>query len=239
MKLTIKNLTIRAKSQIIVKDFSLTIAAGELHVLMGPNGSGKSSLAKALMGHPDYQVTSGTVQIGKTNLLSLPPHRRAQAGLFLGFQQPSLLPGVSLFQLVKTTTANGTSALKLYNTLKTQAKYLHLKPNLLRQSLNQNFSGGEQKKAEILQMAHLRPKFALLDEPDTGLDVDALKLVASQIKNQQKQGAGILLITHYHRILKFLTPEAVHLLLSGKKVKSGNIHLAQRIENEGYTQITN
>ena len=237
MQLVISHLKIKTDNQLVVNDFSITINQGELHVLMGPNGSGKSSLAKTIMGHPHYHVASGDITLGRRSLLALPAHKRAKLGLFLGFQQPSSLPGVSVFQLLKSLSLRS-SSLSLYNRLTQKAAKLHLPPQLLDAPLNETFSGGEQKKIELLQFAEIKPKFAILDEPDTGLDVDALTILARHIQSSLNLGIGILLITHSPRLLAHLIPQAVHVIKSGCLIKSGSPHLIDQIDKKGYASIT-
>lgn len=234
MKLIIKGLNARALGKEIIKNISLTIGPGELHILMGPNGSGKSTLARAVGGHPDYKTTCTSMKLGSKNLLVLKPFERARAGLFLGFQSPPTLSGISLLQLLKSKNGNSQNISGLYTKIKKQAGLLKLKQSLLTESLNENFSGGEQKKIEIVQLINFQAKFAILDEPDAGLDVDAIKLVAAQIGQVLKVGCGVLLITHQSRILKYLKPSKVHILMDGSVVESGGINLIEAVEKEGY-----
>lgn len=239
--LVIKNLhaeTIDGKK--ILNGVSLTVKKGEIHAIMGPNGGGKSTLAQVLMGHPHYVVTKGTITVDRKDITSLSPDQRAKAGLFLGFQYPVEVTGVNyasfLRMAINENKKNGEkklSPIAFRNQLNEHAETLAFHDDLTKRSLNEGFSGGEKKKAEILQMAMLKPEFAVLDEPDSGLDVDALKYIAQAINDLDYQ-PGIVLITHYQRILHYVKPDFVHVMIKGKIAKSGGHVLAKEIEESGY-----
>lgn len=239
--LAISNLYVSIEGRDIVCGIDLRIKAGELHAVMGPNGSGKSTLTYALMGHPQYRVVKGKITLGKINLLKLPPHERARAGVILAFQNPISVPGITLSNLLRTAYhelyGNGLSTLDFHKFMTEQATRLSLDATFLRRSINDGFSGGEKKKAEMLQLLVLRPKFAIFDEIDTGLDIDALKVVAAGVNLLKEDGVGILLITHYQRILNYVQPDRVHVMMGGQIVKSGGPELATHIEEQGYATI--
>lgn len=239
--LEIKNLHVSAENKEILKDLSLKINKGEIHVLMGPNGSGKSSLSLALMGHPRYQITSGSIKLDGKEIANLTPDKRSKMGLFLAMQYPVAIPGVSIFNLLRTANKNlnkeKVPALEFQNSVKAKMKNLKMDEKFLTRSVNDGFSGGEKKKVEILQLSILKPKYAVLDETDSGLDVDALKTVSEGINSVVGKDLGILLITHYQRILRFVKPDFVHILLEGKIIKSGGPELAEKIEESGYATI--
>lgn len=221
----------------ILHGVNLKMKRGEIHVVMGPNGGGKSTMAAALMGHPGYKITKGKILLDGKNITNKPVDERAKSGLFLGFQYPVEVTGVNFASFLRMAV-NEKSKIKVSpiafrEELAIQAKALAMGEDMAKRSLNEGFSGGEKKKSEILQMAILKPKFAVLDEPDSGLDVDALKYIAGAI-NDQKQETGILLVTHYQRILHYIVPDRVHILVKGKIVKSGGKELAIQIEKEGY-----
>jgi len=213
MSLIISHLTVQVESKILLSNISFELKKGETVGLMGPNGSGKSSLALTLMGHPRYQITSGGIYLDRKDISKLPPDQRAKLGLFLGFQNPSALPGVNVRQLITSTHK---SALSIKRQAQKLAKNLFLEQESTNRSLNLDFSGGEKKKMEVLQMDLLNPRYAILDEIDSGLDLDALRLISSSIK---KSSAGILVITHYPRLLKLLSPNRILILKSGTIVK--------------------
>lgn len=260
MSLTIKNLSVSLGERLILNDVNLEILPGKTHVLMGPNGSGKSTLAQVLMGNTSYEVRSMKyeVRINGKDINKLEPDERGREGLFLAFQNPVAIPGVNVanllkmaYQLLKETRKevyNLQKINKLHNPifsvwefnemLVKKAKLLDIPQEFLRRSLNEQFSGGEKKKLEMLQAVVLEPKYAIFDEIDTGLDVDALKIVADGISQLRKRGTGVLLITHYQRILKFVKPDFVHILVGGKIVKEGNYKLAEEVERSGYKKWT-
>jgi Fe-S cluster assembly ATP-binding protein len=223
----------------ILKGVTLTLRSGELTALMGPNGSGKSTLAYALMGHPKYKVTSGTAVLDGKDLLAMPVYERSRAGLFLGFQYPQEVSGLSLSKFLWTSymqrhTAENADSDKFGKDLETHLGYLGMDPALLRRSLNEGFSGGEKKRVEVLQMATLEPTFAILDEPDSGLDIDAVRAVGEAVDRLRTPHSGILVITHYQRILKYLKPDQVLVMVDGAVVLSGGRELAVELEAKGY-----
>lgn len=240
--LEIKNLHVSTDNKEILKGLDLKINKGEIHAIMGPNGSGKSSLSLALMGHPRYQVNQGSIKVDGKEITSLTPDKRAKLGLFLAMQYPVAVPGVSVFNLLRSANKNleveKIPALEFQNKVKSKMKELKMDENFLSRSINDGFSGGEKKKAEILQLAILKPKYAILDETDSGLDVDALKTVSAGINSVVGKDIGILLITHYQRILKYIKPDFVHILVDGKIVRSGDFKLAEQIEEKGYAEIS-
>lgn len=238
--LRIEDLSVEVEKKRVVSGVNLEIAPGEVHVIMGPNGSGKSSLALALMGHPDYRVHGKATLSGK-NLLAIKPNDRAKLGLFLSFQNPIAVPGVTLGQLIWSSFRNingkNIDVREFYDEVKKQAKLLGLKEEMLDRFVHDGFSGGEKKKAEILMLLSLSPKFVIFDEIDSGLDIDTLKKVANSINELVKKGAGAVLITHNQRILQYVRADFVHVLKEGKIIKSGNHKLAREIEEKGYTSL--
>jgi len=235
--LEIRGLYVSSENKKILKGVNLTIKSGEIHALMGPNGSGKSSLAFALAGHPRYKITSGQVMLDGEDVTNITPDKRARAGLFLAMQYPIAVPGVSVANFLRTSIKNlkGTVEIEGFiKTLKTRMNELKIDESFASRAINDGFSGGEKKKMEVLQLSILAPKYAVLDETDSGLDIDALKLVAESIKKAAGPNIGILLITHYQRILKYIKPDYVHILVGGRIVKSGDHKLAQIIEEKGY-----
>jgi len=247
--LSIKDLHISVEGTEIVRGLNFTINEGEVHAIMGPNGSGKSTLVNALMGHPKYDITSGTVLFKGEDLLAMEPHERAQSGLFLAFQYPKEIAGVTLRSFLLAAhrahaEKNGSermSPLKFKAHLEEKMKMLHMDPAFADRFINQGFSGGEKKKAEILQMAILQPSLALMDETDSGLDVDALKIVSEGV-NALRLPAGqagspefsALIVTHYARILDYIAPDRVHVMVRGNIVESGGAEFAKRLESQGY-----
>jgi Fe-S cluster assembly ATP-binding protein len=226
----------------ILKGVSLTLKSGEMSALMGPNGSGKSTLAYALMGHPKYTVTKGTVTLDGQDLLKLPVDKRARAGLFLGFQYPQEVSGLSLSKFLWTAhmqrhTAADADAPGFDRDLKTNLGLLGMDESLMKRSLNEGFSGGEKKRVEVLQMATLKPVFAILDEPDSGLDIDAVRAVGETVAKLHHPDAGILLITHYQRILKYVKPDRVFVMVDGAIALSGGRELADQLEAKGYDWV--
>lgn len=242
--LEIDNLKARVGEREILKGVSLTLRSGEVHAMMGPNGSGKSTLSNVIMGHPGYRVTGGDVRLDGKSLLGLPVHQRALAGIFLAFQYPTAISGVSVANFIRTainarrTAANaedkGIPLGQYAKDLKTEMQRLNLDPNFSSRYVNENFSGGEKKRLEILQMALLRPAIAILDEPDSGLDIDAVRIVAEGVNALRGPDLGFLVITHYQRILNYVTPDFVHVMLDGRIAHSGGPELAQELESLGY-----
>ena len=228
----------------IVKGFSLTIKTGEVHAIMGPNGTGKSTLSKAIAGHPDYVITSGDVLIDGKSILAMEPDERARAGIFLAFQYPSEIPGVSIANFLRAAVqarlAEGEEidATGYYKKLYSKMDLLKIDRKFTSRSVNEGFSGGEKKRCEILQMAMLEPTFALMDETDSGLDIDALRIVANGVRTVRAEhpSLGCLVITHYQKLMDELQPSHVHLLVDGAIVESGDMDLARAIEREGYEQ---
>ena len=244
--LTIDNLTNEIDGKAILKGLSLQINAGEIHAIMGPNGAGKSTLAYTLGGRPNYDVTGGTATFEGADLFEMDPHERAAAGLFLGFQYPVEIPGVSNLQFLRESLnsqrrargekeLNGGEFIKL---AKEKAGLLGLDMEMLKRPVNVGFSGGEKKRAEMVQMGILDPKLAILDETDSGLDIDALKTVGAGINAiMRKPDKAVLLITHYQRLLDYVKPDFVHVLAAGRIVKSGGPELALQLEREGYAEV--
>lgn len=241
--LEIRDLRAAVNGQEILKGVTLTIRSGEIHTVMGPNGSGKSTLCHVLMGHPKYEVTGGVVTFDGEDITALNPDKRAKLGLFLSFQYPQEIPGVRFAHFMRQaknailvsqgkTAMNVADFLKL---LKEKIKILRFPESFLERSVNEGFSGGEKKRAEILQMAVLEPTFAVLDETDSGLDVDALKTVAKSADAiAKKTHSGVLLITHYQRILNYIEPDFVHIMVEGKIIKTGKREMVEAIEAKGY-----
>jgi Fe-S cluster assembly ATP-binding protein len=237
--LIVENLHAEVAGKEILKGVNLTLKSGELTALMGPNGSGKSTLAYALMGHPKYKVTKGSALLDGQDLLKLPVDKRSQAGLFLGFQYPQEVAGLSLSKFLWTSymvrhTAQNADVATFDRDLKTHLSYLGMDESLLKRSLNEGFSGGEKKRVEVLQMATLNPRFAILDEPDSGLDIDAVRSVGETVAKLRTPEAGILVITHYQRILQFVKPDSVHVMVDGQIALSGGRELAEELEAKGY-----
>ena len=232
--------------QEILKGLNLQIQAGEVHAIMGPNGSGKSTLANVLSGRPGYTVTRGTLSLANEDLSHLEPHERAQAGLFLAFQYPVEIPGVSNMEFLKVSTdslakahnAEQPDAAGFIRQVRTLAESLDLDPQFLKRGVNEGFSGGEKKRNEILQLLLLNPKMAILDETDSGLDIDALKVVAEGVNRYRSTDNGVLLITHYQRLLDYIVPDVVHVLADGQIIQSGDKNLALELEAKGYTWLT-
>ena len=222
----------------ILKGISLTVRRGEVHALMGPNGSGKSTLSYVLMGRPGYRVTSGRVLLNGENILELTPDERAKRGLFLAFQYPQEIPGVSVVNFLRAARnaakATEMPPLQFHKFLQEKMKLLGVSDEMVRRYVNAGFSGGEKKRNEILQMAVLEPEMAILDETDSGLDIDALRAVAEGIVKVATERTGVLLITHYQRILNYITPDVVHVLTAGRIVRSGGPDLAAELERTGY-----
>jgi len=230
--LEVHNLKVSIGEKEVLRGLDLTIGSGEIHALMGPNGSGKSTLALALAGHPGYSV-SGRISLDRRELSSLPPEKRFRAGLFLAFQYPVGIEGVSLFNFIKTAK-KGSAAMEILSLLNDVLPKVGLEESFLRRTVNLDLSGGEKKRSEVLQALALKPKFAIFDEIDSGLDVDALKMIAASIRFLADEGTGVLIITHYQRILKYLDPNYVHVLIDGKITATGGGELAEKLEKEGY-----
>ena len=248
--LVIKDLHISVQGKPIIKGLNLTVKQGEIHALMGPNGSGKSTLANGLMGHPLYDIDSGEVIFNGVDVLELEPNERAKLGLFLAFQYPTAIPGVSLANFLRLAVSavrenggNGSGNDELIpmrefrRELREKMKQLGIDDSFARRYLNDGFSGGEKKRAEILQLAMLEPKIAILDETDSGLDIDAVRIVGESISSLVGPALGVLIITHYPRLLDYIRPEFVHILLDGRIIESGGWELTQMLETEGYDPI--
>ncbi len=234
--LTIKNLTIKADNKIIIKNFSYSFEKEKIYVIMGPNGSGKSTLALTIMGHPIYQIEKGEIIFNNRKINELSADKRAKLGIFLSFQSPLSLTGINLFQLLKTSLGKKIDPLKLKNRLENLAEELNFKKDLLYRSLNESASGGERKKAELIQGLILNPKLMIFDEIDTGVDVDGLKIIGETI-NKNKKNKTYLLITHYHRIVKYLKPDRVLILKDSELKKEGDKKLIEEVEKKGYKFI--
>ncbi len=239
MTLEIKNLHVEVDGKEILKGVSLVVKKGEVHALMGPNGSGKSTLSQTVMGHPRYKITKGEILFNGENINELSPDKRARLGLFLSFQYPQEIPGVSMANFLRTAinATNGGTPVNVKDfrqVLYEKMELLKISKEFANRYLNEGFSGGEKKRSEILQMAILRPKIAILDETDSGLDIDALKVVSNGINTLKNPDNGILLITHYNRILRYIQPDKVHILVKGKIIRSGGHELALELEEKGY-----
>ena len=236
--LRIEGLEAGAGEVAILRGIDLQVDRGEVHAIMGPNGSGKSTLANVLMGHPQYRVTGGSIRVDGENIVGLPTYQRAQRGMFLAFQYPEEIPGVSVVQFLRQALSNraGVSYTVLELRLKVMdaMRQLGIEPGMADRYLNEGFSGGERKRNEILQMTVLQPSLAILDETDSGLDIDALRIVADGINRLLSPERGILIITHYQRLLDYVTPNRIHIMVDGRIVESGGPELAQRLEEEGY-----
>jgi Fe-S cluster assembly ATP-binding protein len=238
--LTIKNLHVAIAEREIIRGLSLTVPRGEVHAIMGPNGSGKSTLAKVLAGHPDYIVAKGSVTMDDENLLDLAPDERARHGLFMAFQYPSEIPGVTIANFLRAAVqarlpeGEELEATDYYAKLYEKMELLAMDRSFTSRSVNEGFSGGEKKRNEILQLAMLEPKYAVLDETDSGLDIDALKVVAHGVNSLRGSNLGILLITHYQRLLNYIVPDHVHVMVAGRIVRSGGKELALELEERGY-----
>jgi len=245
MLLEIKNLHAAIDGKEILKGLNLQINTGEVHAIMGPNGSGKSTLAKVLAGHPSYEITKGEVIYEGKNLLELEPDERAREGIFMAFQYPVEVPGVSNSQFLrlaynekmKHLGEEELDPLEFNDYLKEKAKVVDMNSEFFKRSVNVGFSGGEKKRNEILQMAVLQPKLALLDETDSGLDIDALRIVAEGVNKLRSEDNAIILVTHYQRLLNYIEPDFVHVLAGGKIVKEGGKELALELEEKGYDWV--
>jgi len=236
--LVVDDLRVSVEEKEILRGLSLTVKAGEVHALMGPNGSGKSTLSYCLMGHPKYQITQGRILYNGNDISTLPPNERAAAGVFLAFQYPTAIPGVTIANFLRAALrgvrGQDVPVREFRQTVKTQLKALGIPDAFMNRYVNDGFSGGEKKRLEILQMAVLQPALAVLDETDSGLDIDALKTVAAGVNSQRSAQRGILLITHYQRMLNYITPDVVHVLVDGRVVRSGGAELAKALEAKGY-----
>lgn len=245
--LEIKSLHVQVENIEILHGIDLTVPAGEVHAIMGPNGTGKSTLAYALMGHPKYSVTEGEVLLDGKNILDLSAPERSHAGLFLAFQYPVAIPGVTVANFLRTAINahrkavepdyHGISIPEFRKLMLEKMQLLEMDPKMGGRYLNDGFSGGEKKRVEILQMAMLEPRMAVLDETDSGLDIDALRIVAEGINTLKNENLGILVITHYQRILNYLKPDVVHVMVDGQIVQSGGPDLALQLEEQGYGWI--
>lgn len=241
--LEIKNLHVSIEDKEILKGVNLTINTGEIHAIMGPNGTGKSTLSSAIMGHPSYEVTQGEVLLDGVNILELDVDERAKAGLFLAMQYPSEITGVTNADFMRSAInakreeGQEINLMQFIKKLDKQMDFLDIDKDMAQRYLNEGFSGGEKKRNEILQLMMLEPKFAILDEIDSGLDIDALKVVSKGINQMRGEEFGALMITHYQRLLNYITPDKVHVMYGGKVVKSGGPELAKRLEEEGYEWV--
>ena len=241
--LEIKDLHVSIEDKEILKGVNLTINTGEIHAIMGPNGTGKSTLSSAIMGHPSYEVTQGEVLLDGVNILELDVDERAKAGLFLAMQYPSEITGVTNADFMRSAInakreeGQEINLMQFIKKLDKQMDFLDIDKDMAQRYLNEGFSGGEKKRNEILQLMMLEPKFAVLDEIDSGLDIDALKVVSKGINQMRGEEFGALMITHYQRLLNYITPDKVHVMYGGKVVKSGGPELAKRLEEEGYEWV--
>ncbi|MGL4522488.1 MAG: Fe-S cluster assembly ATPase SufC [Bacilli bacterium] len=241
--LTIKDLHVSIDEKEIIKGLNLEVKGGEIHAIMGPNGTGKSTLSSAIMGHPKYEVTSGEVVLDGEQVLEMEVDERARAGLFLAMQYPSEIAGVTNADFLRTAMnarreeGDEISLMKFIRTLDKSMDFLEMNGDMAQRYLNEGFSGGEKKRNEILQLMMLQPKIAILDEIDSGLDIDALKVVSKGINEMRSEEFGCLIITHYQRLLNYITPDFVHVMMNGRIVKSGGPELAARLEAEGYDWI--
>jgi Fe-S cluster assembly ATP-binding protein len=239
--LEIKGLHVEVEGEEILKGVHLAVSKGETHALMGPNGSGKSTLAYAVMGHPAYEVTAGEVLLKGENILEMTPDERAALGLFLAMQYPTEIPGVSLTNFLRTSVnalrGEDVPVRQFMSELRESMKALEMDEKFLQRNVNEGFSGGEKKRFEILQMSVLKPEIAVLDETDSGLDIDALRIVSEGVNRMAGPDLGVLLITHYTRILNYIKPDHVHVMLGGRIVQSGGPELASELEAEGYERL--
>jgi Fe-S cluster assembly ATP-binding protein len=244
--LSIKNLAASVDGKLILKGLNLEVGAGEVHAIMGPNGSGKSTLAHVLAGHPGYEITSGTVTYQGQDLLALAPEERARAGVFLGFQYPVEIPGVNNVYLLKASLNAArkqhglveVDAFEFLTLVRDKMKLMRIDDSFLSRGVNEGFSGGEKKRNEILQMLVLEPKLAILDETDSGLDIDALKVVAAGVNSLRSPERACVLVTHYQRLLEYVVPDFVHVLVDGRIARSGDRMLALELEKRGYDWVS-
>ena len=245
MMLKVSDLKVRVENKQILKGLSLTVNAGEVHAIMGPNGSGKSTLANVLAGRDGYEVTSGTIEYDGRDLFELPPEERAREGLFLAFQYPVEIPGVNNIYLLKAALnairvhqgKGPLDAVEFLQVVREKMNLVKMDESLLNRSVNEGFSGGEKKRNEIFQMAVLEPRLAILDETDSGLDIDALKTVAEGVNTLRNESRAIVLVTHYQRMLNYIVPDYVHVLSNGKIIRSGSRELAIELEEKGYDWV--
>ena len=241
--LVIKDLHVSIEDKEILKGVNLTLNTNEIHAIMGPNGTGKSTLASAIMGHPKYEVTSGSITLDGEDVLEMEVDERAKAGLFLAMQYPSEIAGVTNADFLRSAInarreeGDEISIMKFIRELDKKMDFLEMPEEMSQRYLNEGFSGGEKKRNEILQLMMIKPKFAVLDEIDSGLDIDALKVVSKGINEMRGDEFGSLIITHYQRLLNYITPDKVHVMFGGKVVKSGGPELAKRLEEEGYEWV--
>lgn len=241
--LEIKNLHVSIEDKEILKGVNLTIKGGEFHAIMGPNGTGKSTLASAIMGHPKYEITEGSIHLDGEDVLEMEVDERARAGLFLAMQYPSEVSGVTTSDFLRSSInahrgeGNEIPLMKFIKEMDEALDFLEIDKNMAQRYLNEGFSGGEKKRNEILQLMLLKPKIAVLDEIDSGLDIDALKVVSKGINKMRNDDFGCLIITHYQRLLNYITPDVVHVMMQGRIVKSGGPELAKRLEAEGYEWV--
>ena len=239
--LKIENLRVEIDGQEIVKGLDLEVGEGEIHAIMGPNGSGKSTLANVLMGHPRYEVTGGSITFRGEDVFELEPDERAKLGMFLAFQYPSEVPGVSVANFLRTAVnavrEEELSPMDMYRLIQEKMKIMQMDPKFAERYLNEGFSGGEKKRNEILQMLMLEPKLAIMDETDSGLDIDALQVVAKGVNELRGPEFSAVIITHYQRILRYIEPDRVHVMLEGRIVTSGGKDLANELEDKGYEWV--
>jgi Fe-S cluster assembly ATP-binding protein len=243
--LEIEDLHVQVEDVQIINGLNLQIEKGEVHAIMGPNGSGKSTFSKTLAGHPAYKITKGNIKVDGQNILDLTPEERSHLGIFLGFQYPIELPGVSNEEFLRLAYNSKQKALDgkevdpftFFEIVTEKLKMINMNPEFLNRNVNEGFSGGEKKRNEILQMSLLDPKLAVLDETDSGLDIDALKSISQGINKFMDEKKGIILITHYKRLLDYIKPDYIHVMQNGKIAKTGNFELAELLENKGYEWI--
>jgi len=241
--LKVQNLSVNIEDKPILNEFSLEVPAGEVHAIMGPNGSGKSTLSKALAAHPSYDVLGGTAELDGSNLIGMEPDEISRAGLFLAFQYPIEVPGVTIANFIRAAIqarmedSKSFKAVDYYKELYQKMDDLGIDRKFTARSLNDGFSGGEKKRCEILQMAMLDPKFCILDETDSGLDIDALRVVSAGVNSMRSADRGFLVITHYQRLLDYIVPDKVHVMWEGKIVRTGDKELATELESKGYDWI--